>query len=678
MRPTTDELYVGEHFSNAGRGKHNEDRAGIGKVQTASGLKLFVAIVCDGVGGRNKGEVASRTAMESFIQFLRQSNQASVPQAVQEAAIRTNQVVRDKGDEITCTLVAAIIHKDNTPWGRLYIANLGDSRVVLVRDKKLHWLNREHNIRTDRIFSGMPAQEAFQLENGHYITRAIGAKPDADVDMGFYHDISHITPPPNGEARARMMGMQGMELREGDTIFCCSDGIPEINPEDNKPYLHEDEILRYALHSDVANAVRTLQGYAESREPRDDNTLAMVFVAPNSKMRRATVETNRRAIFMVAGILSTLVMLLLVAFLFTSQDAQENAGQLTFVAQEATLDAQYNDDLTRTAMAYTPTPSPTSTPSPTPFPTLQVGQWGTRYENRAGGNSSLMMENNANIDAVQPEKIDIAFPDGILDPASFYVQPNSAINFVAVSSSIRLKFLRGDIFIHTGQYSSVITELEFAPGIEFSITGSCMAVHLDNQNRISVWCFEGSCAYNNSFGQSTPINTGTQSVWAFDTTTRQLTPMGVGAITPADAVRYRDILGQTGDGLADANQCLVSFLPTPTPTSTNTRVPTRVPLITPTSGIIILPSNTPVPPVQQNNPPPVVIPPTNTPVPRTNTPLAPTATPEVIPPTATPEVIPPTATSEVIPPTATSEVIPPTATPEVIPPVPTPEVTPQT
>mgnify|MGYP001287951819 CR=1 FL=1 len=656
----TTTLYTGGWLSEPGndpqkaKEKNNEDYANfISEFKTVGGLSLTVALVCDGVGGKSKGEVAAMTAGTNFITYLQKSVHTTVPQAVQDAATKANQDVREKSEQIireeneqmSCTFSAAILHQDGSDWGRLYVANMGDSRVGLIRDGLLLWLTREHNVRTDSLFNGI----SYDPKRAHRITRAMGARPDADVDFGLYHTVSHSNPRPNDVQYAISLGMKGEALREGDTIICCTDGITEENPyDDNQPYLHHSELEHYALDSNVQNAVRSLKGRADGRQPRDDYSLVMVFVAPNSKLRHPVTHTiNRKPLFIGGGILVMIAVFLSVALIISNDTLRVTTQTLNQVALESTQQRQSEEAITLTVAAYTPTPSPTATMSPTPIPPLLIGQWGSRYANRVGAPETQLMEGSSNILPIEDEKIEVRHINSITNPASFYLLRGSNVRFVTVGNIIRLEFLQGDLFIHTGQYSSVVTELEFTAGFEFSVSGSCMAVMRDMMtNQIRLWCFEGTCGYRSSFGQSTvtSLPQNSYTTWEFDVNTKQLSAPTSQTIHLSDVTRYRDILGQTDDGVADATDCLAGYIPTPTPTATTppiriiTNTPTRI------NPIIVLPSNT-SPPVQQNNPPVVSTSiPTNTPKPTsvaTGTPeptSVPTNTPEPTSvPTNTPE-----------------------------------------
>jgi hypothetical protein len=84
-------------------------------------------------------------------------------------------------------LAAVHLNDDSAPYGRLYIANLGNSRLYLMRAGHLARLNIDHTLQNEYVFAGqMSAEEAKQLEDPEYVTRAIGIGAQVSVDIGFY------------------------------------------------------------------------------------------------------------------------------------------------------------------------------------------------------------------------------------------------------------------------------------------------------------------------------------------------------------------------------------------------------------------------------------------------------------------------------------------------------------
>src|SRR5690349_21383060 len=120
-----------------------EDYAADDVVKTAGGLSLQVAMVCDGAGGGEAGELAARLTSRTIIEFLQISTEANIPKLLVKAVEKANQVVYSelRGTGTSTLALIAIDLSDSTASGRMYIANVGNSRIYIVRDGHMARLN---------------------------------------------------------------------------------------------------------------------------------------------------------------------------------------------------------------------------------------------------------------------------------------------------------------------------------------------------------------------------------------------------------------------------------------------------------------------------------------------------------------------------------------------------------
>src|SRR4030042_294970 len=132
--------------SNPGGRKYNEDRCGADHFVTRSGLRLDVAVVCDGVGGEEHGERAAQLAMDTVLGYLRSSQETEIPRLITAAVRAANAAVVAETERLgghqamASTMVLALIADGRT----LHIANVGDSRTYLCRDGAFQQLTRDH------------------------------------------------------------------------------------------------------------------------------------------------------------------------------------------------------------------------------------------------------------------------------------------------------------------------------------------------------------------------------------------------------------------------------------------------------------------------------------------------------------------------------------------------------
>lgn len=166
-------------------------------------------IVADGMGGHNAGDFASRYTIDSFIEYIKKGEDRSLIQLVDEGIRETNRKVLEKSLSdpglagMGTTLVVAFI--DN---GQLYVANVGDSRLYLIGDE-ITQVTEDHSyvgamLRAHEITE----EEARCHPRKNIITRAIGVT--ADVDADFFE----------------------VDLKEGDRILICSDGLSNMIDDD--------------------------------------------------------------------------------------------------------------------------------------------------------------------------------------------------------------------------------------------------------------------------------------------------------------------------------------------------------------------------------------------------------------------------------------------------------------
>lgn len=149
-----------------------------------------VAVVCDGMGGANGGQVASGLANQMISQVILAHYQPTLDddgcrdlmiQAVSEA----NQTVFAKANNEECyrgmgtTAVVALVHQH-----KAYLAHVGDSRVYECADGVLLQLTTDHSLVQALIDSGeITKEQAKDHPHRNMITRAVGVAATVDVDI---------------------------------------------------------------------------------------------------------------------------------------------------------------------------------------------------------------------------------------------------------------------------------------------------------------------------------------------------------------------------------------------------------------------------------------------------------------------------------------------------------------
>jgi len=248
---------------------HNEDSILADAVQ---GL----AVLADGMGGYNAGEVASGMATSLIASELNgvapeiarhagdpDRGRARVESLLRDRIERVNKAIFEASQTeaqyagMGTTLVVALFH-DN----RVAIAHIGDSRAYRLRGDELAQITKDHSLLQEQIDSGMISPEqARYSQNKNLVTRALGIDPVVDPEI---HE--HPTQP-------------------GDIWLLCSDGLNDMV---------SDEDIAVTLGSLAANlelAARQLVQMANDNGGRDNVSVVLVkivrdFGAPKSVMAR--------------------------------------------------------------------------------------------------------------------------------------------------------------------------------------------------------------------------------------------------------------------------------------------------------------------------------------------------------------------------------------------------------
>ncbi len=156
-------------------------------------------IVCDGMGGHNAGEVASRSACQvvatlydQFFDRLLKDEELKLPRVFPPSAdvlikavrianhsIYSRSVVNPAYSGMGTTIVAVAIEKDI-----ITILHVGDSRIYRFAENRLTPMTVDHSWAAELEQSeNLSAEEARNLVNRNVITRALGVKEDVEIDL---------------------------------------------------------------------------------------------------------------------------------------------------------------------------------------------------------------------------------------------------------------------------------------------------------------------------------------------------------------------------------------------------------------------------------------------------------------------------------------------------------------
>jgi PPM family protein phosphatase len=198
-------LYRGTYAYKTDIGKtrsHNEDQAMV--VVNASD-EIFL-IVCDGMGGANKGDVASKMAIDSLCESFRHKKKSPFAFVdhlwLTKATKEANRSIFDLADKnpsykgMGTTMVAALISGE-----RLLIANIGDSRAYLLKSGSIKQLTVDQTYVHFLVETGkITPEQALTHPERHVLMNALGIYPSVSLTLTDYP-------------------------YQGESLLLCSDGL---------------------------------------------------------------------------------------------------------------------------------------------------------------------------------------------------------------------------------------------------------------------------------------------------------------------------------------------------------------------------------------------------------------------------------------------------------------------
>jgi len=164
----------------------NEDFARIIRPTTPAALhkRGVLAVVCDGMGGHEAGEIASRLAVETIVRRFEEDELAADPVAAVPRSVQTaNRAIFDaaernhqmRGMGTTCTV---LLLRDGMAYG----AHVGDSRIYLIRGGDIFLMTEDHSAVMELVRRGVITRdEARHHPDKNVISRALGSHRDVQV-----------------------------------------------------------------------------------------------------------------------------------------------------------------------------------------------------------------------------------------------------------------------------------------------------------------------------------------------------------------------------------------------------------------------------------------------------------------------------------------------------------------
>jgi protein phosphatase len=243
---------------------HNED-------SLAADTEIGLAVLADGMGGYNAGEVASGIAVEMIRTEMKKALSGKRPEELDGGdaerliaahATRANSAIYQASQTqpqysgMGTTLVVALWH-DN----QISVGHIGDSRLYRLRNGALEQITRDHSLLQEQIDSGMITREqARHSQNKNLVTRAVGIDPEVETEVHTY------------------------AVEPGDLYLLCSDGLSDMVSDEDV------QLTLTSLSANLPLAAEQLVQLANDSGGRDNISVILVRVARQYPARTGLLD----------------------------------------------------------------------------------------------------------------------------------------------------------------------------------------------------------------------------------------------------------------------------------------------------------------------------------------------------------------------------------------------------
>ncbi len=219
---------------------------------------FYSFVLCDGIGGKNGGEIAAKIAGDSICSYLQKTNKFNFKKLINSSFNYANSKIIDEIKEnsscegMGTTVVLVFFYENN-----FYIGHVGDSRVYSVEENRIEQLTKDHSLIQELIDEGEITSEiAYKHPLRNIITHALGSSFNARKN---YFDLK-VTPKSNSY------------------ILLCSDGLNNM--------IKDDEIVSSFTLIDPEKIAENLLVKALEAGGKDNITITVIKFEENLEVHR--------------------------------------------------------------------------------------------------------------------------------------------------------------------------------------------------------------------------------------------------------------------------------------------------------------------------------------------------------------------------------------------------------
>jgi protein phosphatase len=226
----------------------------LGKVRTNNEDSILIDedrgifLLADGMGGHNAGEVASRLAVDTAHDFLKErigtmEDDEEMLRILDAAVMKAHKAIKEKAGSdaklrgMGTTLVVLVIKNE-----KAYVCHAGDSRAYLLRDS-LEQLTKDHTVGDSWVEKGYMTKEQVPPQQWHMLTQAVGVGNAPVADKKY------------------------VNLKTGDLLLVCSDGLTDM--------LTDEDISAILIKNNINDLADSLVAEANNRGGRDNISLIL-------------------------------------------------------------------------------------------------------------------------------------------------------------------------------------------------------------------------------------------------------------------------------------------------------------------------------------------------------------------------------------------------------------------
>lgn len=239
-----------EWSAQSSRGLVRPDNEDSWVVEALPAARAWLAVVADGIGGNEGGQVASSMAVKICLEHIRAHiGQAEPHRLLREAVQEGNTLILRAGlsgeglNGMGTTFTGAIIAEDRR---KVYVGHVGDSRAYVVSGCEIKQITDDHSVSGQLVREGTLSEEdAMRHPGRNLLTMAMGTQDEVRVST--YQE----------------------DLQEGDVVLLCTDGLTSL--------VNSREIVSLLNSRPREEVAEALVNLANSRGGFDNTTVVLLW-----------------------------------------------------------------------------------------------------------------------------------------------------------------------------------------------------------------------------------------------------------------------------------------------------------------------------------------------------------------------------------------------------------------